>query len=111
MSDPINPFGGPFAGAPGIGGNPLDSEEHPFPKCPTCKSQNYHAWTMQYGLMRRCNDCGEEWSGGTVAAARPNFLEPPPMPGIPAPEELPVVQYTGAEFRNPDKNFGGDDDY
>ena len=107
-----NPFSGPFAGAPGIGGNPLEDEAHVGPKCPRCKSQNFHAWTMQYGLMRRCNDCKEEWSGGSVAVARPDFLEPPPAPGVPVQEELPVVSYTGAAFReDPSKIFDGDDEY
>lgn len=110
MSDPFNPFGGPFAGAPGIGGNPMESEDHATQKCPTCRSQDFRAWTMQYGLMRKCNACGEEWSGGSVAVARPDFLEPPPLPGVPVPDELPSVQFTGANFRDPSKNFG-DDDY
>lgn len=111
MSNPANPFGGPFAGAPGIGGNPLEDEAHAGPRCPKCKSQNFHAWTMQYGLMRRCNECREEWSGGSVAVGRPDFLEPVPAAGIPVPEELPVVQYTGAGFRDPSKNYDGGDDW
>lgn len=115
MSDDQNPFSGPFAGAPGIGGNPLDSAENVGIRCPKCKSDDFRAWTTQYGVMRKCNvaTCREEWSGGTMAAGRPNFqnLYPQPLPGVPAPDDdLPVVQYTGASFRDPSKNFD-DDDY
>lgn len=112
MSD--NPFsGGPFAGPPGIGSNPLDGS--PRICCPKCESDNFHAWTTQYGVMRRCLQpgCGNEWSGGTMAAGRYDFpnLYPQPLPGVPAPDDdLPVVQYTGAGFRDPSRTFG-DDDY
>lgn len=110
MSDPVNPFGGPFAGAGHIGGNPMENAAHAGPRCPVCTSQNFHAWTHQYGVSRRCLDCGNEWSGGTVAAARPSFLEPPPPPDGMVLDDPPVIQYTGANFRDPSKNFG-DDDY
>lgn len=112
MSD--NPFSGPFAGAPGIGGNPLEDERNSTVCCPKCKSTNFRAWTHQYGLSRKCNEknCQTEWSGGTMAAGRSNFqqLFPQPLPGVPAPDEdIPVTQYTGSSFRDPSKNF--DDDY
>lgn len=109
MADP-NPFSGPFAGAVGIGGNPLDNEAHAGPRCPRCSSKNFHAWTNQYGIMRRCNDCREEWSGGTMAAAQPSFMFPIPADGAPAPDDdLPLNQYTGASFRDPSKIIDGDD--
>jgi hypothetical protein len=109
-----NDFSGPFAGAPGIGGNPLDNEDHARICCPKCRSDNFRAWTNDYGVMRKCLEkgCGEEWSGGTMAAGRNNFtsLFPQPLPGVPAPDDdLPVVQYTGAGFRDPSKTFDGDD--
>lgn len=108
-----NPFSGPFAGAPGIGGNPLDSEDNATVRCPKCKSTNFRAWTTDFGVMRKCKEanCQEEWSGGTMAAGRSNFaaMYPQPHPNMPAPEDdLPAVQYTGAGFRDPDKNFGDD---
>lgn len=109
-----SPFSGPFAGAEGIGGNPLEDERNASPKCPKCKLSDFHAWTPQYGgVMRRCHKCGEEWSGGGFSVGRPDFTDPAPLPGVPAPDyDLPVVQYTGASFRDPSRNFdGSDDDY
>ena len=109
MSIP-NPFSGPFAGAPGIGGNPLDDERNQKQCCPRCKSDNFNAITNQYGVLRTCLDCKEEWSGGTMAVGRILFDESPLPDGSVAPDmDLPVVQYTGASFRDPDKTFGGDD--
>jgi hypothetical protein len=114
MSEPLfNPFGGPFAGAPGIGGNPLDDEANMGPRCPKCKSTNFHAWTTDYGISRRCLEasCGEEWSGGSVAVARPMFSDPDVLAdGTLAPDiDIPVVQYTGASYRDPSKTFGDDE--
>ena len=111
-----NPFSGPFAGAPGIGGNPLDGEENVGVCCPKCKSQKFRAWTGEYGVMRTCLEkgCGEERSGSTVKAGRSNFLNlyPQPLPNTQAPDDdLPLIQYTGSPFRDPGRNFGGDDDY
>lgn len=116
MTAPFNPFGGPFAGAPNIGGNPLDSEDHAIVRCPRCKSTNFHASSGEYGITRKClqKDCGQEWSGGSIAVARPDFLGDPNIlsSGDLAPDaDLPVVQYTGASFRDPSRSFGGDDDY
>lgn len=106
-----NPFSGPFAGVPNIGGNPLDNEENVGLRCPQCKSQNFRAWTNDYGVMRECNDCKLEWSGGTMSAAKPAFLGPLPPANMPAPDDdWPSVQYTGAAFRDPSKTYG-DDDY
>lgn len=114
MTTPFDQFGGPFAGAPGIGGNPLDSEDNAVVRCPRCKAVNFHAFTNDYGITRRClePDCGQEWSGGSIAVARPNFLGDPNIlaDGALAPDiDIPVVQYTGAGFRDPSKSFDGDD--
>lgn len=110
-----NPFSGPFGNPDNIGGNPLDNEANAQACCPKCKSQNFRAWSTQYGVMRKCLEanCQNEWSGGTMAAGRPNFdqIFPQPLPDVPVPDEdWPVVQYTGAGFRDPSKSFG-DDDY
>lgn len=108
MSD--NPFSGPFAGAPGIGGNPIDNEANAVVRCPGCKSQKFRAWTTDYGVMRKCHDCKQEWSGGTMGAARGILTGPRPGPGMPAPDDdIPGVQYTGAGFRDPSKTFGDDE--
>jgi hypothetical protein len=109
-----NPFSGPFAGAPGIGGNPLDDKNNAKICCPKCGSDKFRAWTNQYGLMRKClvPTCRETWSGGTMAAGRMDFLNqfPQPPPGLPAPDDdQPAIQYTGAAFRDPIKNLGGDE--
>lgn len=109
-----NPFSGPFAGAPGLGGNPLDDAANAGIRCPKCKSDNFRAWSNQLGVMRKCLvvGCGEEWSGGTMAKGIADFLDqfPQPHPDSQAPDDdLPAVQYTGASFRDPDRNFGGDD--
>lgn len=113
-----NPFSGPFAGAAGLGGTPLDGDEKKSIAlcCPACKSTNFRAWTNEFGVMRQCLEpnCKNEWSGSTVTAGRSNFLDlyPQPMPGVPAPDDdYPSVQYTGAGFRDPSKNFGNDDDF
>ncbi len=110
-----SPFSGPFAGAPGIGGDPLDTEVSVGIKCPKCKSTNFRAWTTDYGVMRKCliATCLEEWSGGTMASGRSNFqdLYPQPLPGAIVPDDdLPIIQYTGGAYRDPSKNFGHDDD-
>jgi len=92
--------------------------------CPVCKSTNFRAFSNQYGLMRICNDCKNEWSGGTVLSpdlsrAIGQLSETPegnqvlkytfPPQGLPAPDDYPATQYTGAGFRDPSKNFDGDE--
>lgn len=114
MSAPFHPFGGPFGGAPGIGGNPLDDEANAVLRCPKCKSSKFNSFTNDYGIQRKCLEpgCGQEWSGG-IMSARPSFLDHGEIlpDGSIAPDiDIPVVQYTGAGFRNP-SNIFGDDDY
>lgn len=114
MTSPFNPFSGPFSGHE-IGGNPLDDEANLTPRCPKCKSTNFHAWSGEYGITRRClvPTCKEEWSGGSIAVGRPLFIDPSDIipDGAAAPDlDLPAVQYTGAYFRDPSKTFGGDDE-
>jgi hypothetical protein len=108
-----NPFSGPFAGAPGIGGNPVDDAGHAQICCPKCKSSNFRAWTNDYGVNRECLEkgCKQIWSGGTLAAGRPEFGLTDLLPdGSVAPDiDVPSVQYTGAGFRDPSKTFGDDD--
>ena len=77
--------------------------------CPKCKSQEFDARQNQWHTWRICRDCGTEWSGG-IGVARPDYSEPPSAVGIPAPDDdRPVSQYTGAAFRDPSKNVGGDE--
>lgn len=118
MSDyPLNPFGGPFSSS-GIGGNPLDDEANMGPRCPKCKSKNFHAWTTDYGIARKCLEpgCKEEWSGGSVAVSNYQLFSDPEFrafteDAVPPDIDIPVVQYTGASFRDPSKNVGGDDEW
>lgn len=113
MSNPFNPFGGPFGNpSQDAGGNPMDDERNLIVCCPTCKSTNFRAWTNDYGVHRQCLEpnCRETWSGSTVAAAQPFYSDPVLPDGSVAPDiDIPVVQYTGASFRDPSKTFGGDD--
>lgn len=114
---PFNPFSGPFAGAPGIGGNPIDDEANAGPRCPKCQSVNFTARSGDYGITRKCLEagCGEEWSGGSIAVSQQLvgqqlYADPDlPLEG-PVPDmDIPVVQYTGAGFRDPAKLFGDDE--
>lgn len=110
MTAPFNPFSGPFAGAPGVGGNPIDDEANLITRCPKCKSANFRAWTNQYGIMRACLEpkCKEEWSSGSVAVANPLYSDSELLAdGKVAPDiDIPVIQYTGAAFRDPSKLYG-----
>jgi hypothetical protein len=105
----------PFDGGGSFGGNPFTDPKTAAESkicCPQCKSQNFHAFTTQYGLIRRCNECKNTWSGGTVVPpqiGRMDISGLVPPPGVPAPDEAPLTQYTGAEFRNPAKNTNGDE--
>lgn len=121
MSGPFNPFGGPFGGAPGIGGNPIDDDANLGPRCPKCKSKNFHAWSTDYGVMRKCLEpgCKEEWSGGSVSVSANQLLFTDPdefsrtlAEGTMAPDiDIPSVQFTGSNFRDPSRNLGGDDEW
>jgi len=96
-----NPFGG--------------SASSPKIICPVCKADEFDARQNQYETWRECRKCGNRWSGGSVGAGQPDFalvenmgLVPPE--GVPAPDDdLPSSQYTGSPFRDPSRNFGGDE--
>ena len=106
MSD--NPFSDPFNGGQ-FGPEALEKpEEAGAVKCPSCKSTNFRAWTNQYGVMRKCNECKNQWSGCTVAVGRIDYSEVVPPQGVDAPVDLPVVQYTGSAFRDPSKIVDGE---
>jgi hypothetical protein len=95
----------PYSGGKGpFGGNPLDNEANAGPKCPKCKKADFDAYSNQYGIFRKCRACKQTWSGGSFSSVRPDFRDPLPVPGTPAPEDLPLTQYTGAAFRDPSKN-------
>lgn len=78
-------------------------------KCPVCSASDFEARQNQYETFRICNKCGNKWSGGSLAAAQPDYRDQVPPPGVPAPDDdLPVTQYTGAGFRL--GGIGSDDD-
>jgi hypothetical protein len=63
----------------------------------------------QWGIQRKCTKCGHTWSGGIgvqIADASGGM----PKPGVVDPEDdvLPTHSTT-ADFRNPSKNFSGDE--
>ncbi len=98
----------PFSDEPSDDETPSKPPSHLA--CPVCGSSDFEGHQNQYETFRDCRKCGNRWSSGSLGAAQPDFLfERPPPPGIPAPDDdLDVVQYTGAAFRDPSKNFDGD---
>jgi hypothetical protein len=88
----------------------LDNINSSVVRCPKCGEQEaIDTKSLQYELHRRCRTCGNEWSGG-LNVAKPDPFSTPPVPGVGVPdadEDLPDYQYTGADFRDPNKNFGG----
>lgn len=73
-------------------------------KCPVCASRNFTANSNQYGVHRTCKDCKNQWSGGGIGS----FPEGQPFISETAmlEDDQPLEQYTGANFRDPNKNFG-----
>lgn len=87
----------------------------PSAGCPKCKKSDWDVLSNQWGILRICRKCGNEWSGGSVGAGQPDFSDPdnrslvPPL-GVPAPDDdLPSSNYAESGFRNPFKNYSGDD--
>lgn len=82
-------------------------------KCPKCGASDFDARSNQYGVHRKCRPCGNEWSGGGMGVLPDSMvtaLPPHLMPDVVAElDDDPVVQYTGADFRDPGRNFGGDE--
>jgi hypothetical protein len=99
MSDhPFGPFGGGSSPGDPLNANPEEMKVC----CPKCKSQNFRAWTNQYGLFRSCYDCKNEWSGGTSGGLPDPFNAgssgSPPGVAAPDADDIPVQAYTGPEF-------------
>lgn len=91
-------------------------DDHPFKtdvgsvqnqiRCPRCRGLEYDGHQNQWETFFECRKCGNRWSGGSANVARQDATDPPPPAGIPAPDDdTPVVQYTGAGFRDPDRNY------
>ena len=66
----------------------------------------------QWNLTRIClkpgedgKPCNQKWSGG-IGVQQADFAEPAPQDGVESTlDDRPSVQYTGASFRDPSKNF------
>lgn len=98
MSKPFDPFRNPDEAATSL-----------IVRCPKCGSDDFEVRQNQYEIFRICRvkECKNRWSGGTMGAARPDYRDPPSLPGVPAPDDGPdVVQFTGAPYRR----FGGGDE-
>src|SRR5688572_18982007 len=92
---------------------PLELDEvavsSPPISCPICKKANFDARALQYEIWRKCRECGNEWSGGSMGAALkepPALTQPrgPTIPNKPAPlaeddPELDLPTFTGAPYR------------
>ena len=106
----VNPFAGPFGQNGPFGTDPIASPGTAgLILCPACQSDDFHAYQNQYETVRKCNKCGNKWSGGVVA--KPDLAYPEVMEGVPVPEDegLPLDNYAGQSFRDPYRNYGGDE--
>lgn len=79
-------------------------------QCSKCGEKvNIKCRALEYEYHRQCLACGFEWSGGMVRG-EPDPASVPIMEGVPGPDDdddRPLLQYTGANFRDPNKNFDG----
>ena len=92
-----HPFG-PFGGGP-TPGDPLNADvEEMKIRCPKCKSENFRAWTNQFGIFRKCHECRNEWSGGTSWVLPDLDGTESTPPGVPAPDDDLPTTYLGPEF-------------
>lgn len=107
-----NPFAGPFGeGGPFGDASPISTPGTSVPACPQCKASNFDTRQNQYETLRICRACGQVWSGGTLGSARVDPRSPPLPPAGMAPEDDDFPQNTAADFRNPLKNWGSDEDW
>ncbi len=92
-----NDLFGPFSGG-SFPGDPLNTETVTVICCPVCKSENFRAYSNQYGIFRICKDCSNEWSGGTSGVLMDPSNNHTSPPGIVEIDEYPVQPYLGPEF-------------
>lgn len=82
-------------------------------RCPNCGNDGMDGsitgFSSQYGISRKCLQCKHTWSGG-IGVQIADFSEPAAIPGIERKEDPPLVQYTGGQYRDPNKNFGSDEE-
>lgn len=90
--------------------SPWDESVEVSPKivCPKCKNNgqdgSIDGKQNQWGLTRICLKCGHQWSGG-IGVQRPDYSEPPSVPGVDTEPDEPPEQNIGSPFRDPNKNY------
>lgn len=81
-------------------------------RCPKCDNigmdGSISGLSTQWGIQRKCGKCGQTWSGG-IGVQIADFSEPPAIPGVERREDPPLVEYTGGQYRDPNKNHDGED--
>lgn len=81
-------------------------------RCPKCGNDGMDGsitgYSSQYGITRKCTKCRQEWQGG-IGVQQADFSEPPAIPGVERKEDPPLVQYTGGQYRDPNKNHDSED--
>lgn len=81
-------------------------------RCPVCHNDGMDGsitgFSSTYGIHRRCLRCKNEWQGG-IGVQIADFSDPLPLPNVERKEEPPSVQYTGGQYRDPNKNYGNDE--
>jgi hypothetical protein len=97
------------SGRPGIFEGEISSLPPKKLACLKCgETEHLTGRATQWEFIRVCMTCGFEWSAGSMNVAIADTSAPPPMPGVPAPPEEDDYggeRYTGAGFRDPDKNY------
>ena len=83
-------------------------------RCPKCgntgQDGSITGYSGAYGIRRRCLVCKQEWSGG-VGIQIADFPQPLPIPGVERHDDPePGVQYTGGQYRDPNKNHSDDEE-
>lgn len=81
-------------------------------RCPKCGNDGMDGsitgFSSQYGITRKClkNNCNHTWAGG-IGVQIADFSEAPAIPGVERKDDLvpPGVEYTGGEYRDPNKNY------
>lgn len=78
-----------------------DGPSPQIPKCPRCgETGKIEVKAGEWGIERTCGRCGNQWSATMGLAKIDPTSEPPPPPGVPAPDdELPLYPDYRPGFR------------
>lgn len=81
-------------------------------RCPKCHNDGMDGsitgFSGTWGISRKCIKCGNSWQGG-IGIQIADFSETPAIPNVERKEDPPLVQYTGGQYRDPNKNHSGED--